>query len=128
MEIFKIVILSLSTLLLLFVGISRLTNPIKTYFKSSGIKLENDPSLLNEMRGTSSVMLFAGIIIALGIFVGKLSFTSHFIAILIFIGFAIGRLISLKADGKPSKQIEQGIIFELVLGVANVFCLISLWG
>lgn len=127
MEIVGIIVLSLSALLLVFVGISRLSNPIKTYLKNSGIQLENDASLLNEMRGVSSVMLFAGIIIALGIFIAKLTLTSHSVAILILIGFVIGRLISLKADGKPSKQITQGIIFELVLGLANIFCLISIW-
>lgn len=126
MEIIRIVILSLSALMLVFVGVMRLSNPIKTYLKSSGIKLENDPSLLNEMRGVSAVMLSAGIIIALGIFIEKLTFTSHIIASLIFVGFAIGRLISLKADGKPNKQISQGILFELVLGAANVFCLINI--
>lgn len=127
MEIIKIVILSLSSLLLVFVGIMRLSNPIETYLKNSGIKLESDASLLNEMRGVSSVMFCAGIIVLLGIFMDKLSFTSHFVAVLIFVGFAIGRLISLKVDGKPSKQITQGILFELVLGLANVFCLISIW-
>ena len=128
MEIIRIVIMSLSALMLVFVGVMRLGNPIITYLKNSGIKLENDASLLNEMRGVSSVMLIAGIIIALGIFLEKLTFTSLFIASLIFLGFAIGRLISLNADGKPSKQITQGIIFELVLGAANVFCLINIWG
>ncbi len=126
MEIIKIVILSLSSLMLVFVGIMRLSNPIKTYAKNSGIKLENDASLLNEMRGVSAVMLCAGIIILLGVFIEKLIFTSFVVASLIFVGFAIGRLISLKADGKPSKQITQGILFELILGAANVFCLISI--
>ncbi|MEW7290646.1 DUF4345 domain-containing protein [Aquimarina sp. 2304DJ70-9] len=126
MEIIRIAILSLSALMLVFVGLMRLSNPIKTYLKNSGIRLENDASLLNEMRGVSAVMLSAGIITALGIFIEKLTFTSHFIASLIFVGFAIGRLISLKADGKPSKQITQGILFELVLGAANVFCLINI--
>ncbi len=125
MEIIKIAILSLSALMLVFVGIMRLTNPIKTYLKNSGIKLENDASLLNEMRGVSAVMLSGGIIIALGIFIEKLTFTSHCIASLIFVGFAIGRLISLKVDGKPSKQIAQGILFEIILGLANIFCLIN---
>ncbi len=126
MEIIKITILSLSALMLVFVGAMRLSNPIKAYLKNSGIKLENDASLLNEIRGVSAVMLSAGIIIALGIFIEKLTFTSHFIALLIFAGFAIGRLISLKVDGKPSKQITQGIVFELVLGAANIFCLITI--
>ncbi|WP_411029987.1 DUF4345 domain-containing protein [Spongiimicrobium sp. 3-5] len=127
MEIVRIVILSLSSLMLVFVGIMRLSYPIKTYLKNSGIKLENDISLLNEIRGVAAVMLCAGVIALLGTFIDKLTFTSHFVASLIFVGFAIGRLISLKADGKPSKQITQGILFELVLGVANVFCLINIW-
>ncbi len=128
MEIIRIAILSLSALMLVFVGLMRLSNPIKTYLKNSGIKLANDASLLNEMRGISAVMFCAGIIILLGTCIGKITFTSHFVASLIFIGFAIGRLISLKADGKPSKQITQGILFELILGTANVFCLIDIWG
>jgi len=128
MDTIRIIILSLSGLLLLFVGTTRLGNPMNAYWKNSGIKLQNDTSLLNEVRGVSAVLFCAGIGIAFGIFIGKLSFTSHFVASLIFIGFAVGRLISLKLDGKPSKQINQGIIVELVLGIANVFCLINLWG
>ncbi|MEQ9265981.1 MAG: DUF4345 domain-containing protein [Balneolaceae bacterium] len=121
MEIIKIVILALSALLLLFVGTMRLFNPIKTYLNSSGIKLENDADLLNEIRGISAVMLCAGIIIVLGIFVPTITFTSFVVGSLIFVGFAIGRLISISADGKPNKQIIQGITFELVLGTANIF-------
>ncbi|WP_459212245.1 DUF4345 domain-containing protein [Aquimarina rhabdastrellae] len=126
MEIIKIVILSLSSLLLIYVGLMRLSNPMKTYLKNSGITLSKDASLLNEIRGMSAVMLSAGILALLGIVFTPLTFTSHVVAALIFLGFAIGRLISLKADGTPSKQITQGIVFELVLGTANILCLMSL--
>ena len=126
MEIIKIIVLSLSGLMLLFVGTMRLSNPIKTYLKNSGIKIEKEASLLNEMRGVSAVMLCAGIIILLGIIIPRLNFSSFVVASLIFLGFAIGRLISIKVDGKPSKQITQGILFELVLGIASVFCLINI--
>jgi len=125
MEIFKIVILSLSGLLLFFVGTMRLINPIKTYLKNSGIKLENDVNLLNEMRGVSSVMLLAGVIILLGTFIPELTLTSHSFAILLFLGFAIGRVLSFGLDGKPNKLIVQGLIFELILGGANTFYLVN---
>jgi len=128
MEIFKIVILSLSGLLLFFVGTMRLINPIKTYLKNSGIKLENDVNLLNEMRGVSSVMLFGGIIILLGTIIPKLTITSFVVATLILIGFAIGRLLSFGLDGKPNKLIVQGLISELVLGTANICCLVNILG
>lgn len=125
MEIFKIVILSLSGLLLFFVGTMRLINPIKTYSKNSGIKLENDVNLLNEMRGVSSVMFLAGVIILLGTIIPELTLTSHSFAILLFLGFATGRVISFGLDGKPNKLIIQGLIFELVLGGANTFSLVN---
>ena len=125
MEIFKIVILSLSGLLLLTVGTLRLSNPIKNYLKNSGINLANDVNLLNEMRGVSSVMLFGGIIILLGTFIPKLTIASFIVATLILLGFAIGRLLSIGLDGKPNKLIVQGLISELVLGAANVFCLVN---
>ncbi|HAS41918.1 MAG TPA: hypothetical protein DCS93_15665 [Microscillaceae bacterium] len=125
MEIIKIIILSLSSLMLVFVGAMRLNNPVKTYAKNSGIELKNDPSLLNEMRGVSAVMLCGGIIILSGVIVPLMTFTSFVVGALVFIGFLIGRLISKRADGKPSQQISQGIVFEFVLGAANVFGLIS---
>jgi len=125
MEILKIVILSLSSLMLFFVGAMRLSNPTKTYLKNSGIKLENDVNLLNEMRGVSALMLCGGIIISLGIIIPSLTQTSFVVASLIFLGFAIGRLVSTVVDGKPNKQLTQGIFFELVLGAANIFGLVQ---
>lgn len=123
MGILNIVVLSLSGLLLLVVGGSRLTNPIKNYLKNAGVKIEEEVNLLNEVRGMSSVMMCGGIIILLGIVIPTLTVTSFVVAILIFIGFAIGRLLSTWLDGKPNKLLTQGLIFELVLGAANIFCL-----
>lgn len=125
MEIFKIVTLSLSGLMLFFVGAMRLSNPIKTYAKNSGIQLENDVNLLNEIRGVAAVMLCAGLIILLGTVVPVLTFTSFIVATLIFIGFAIGRILSMVSDGKPNKQLSQGLVFELVFGALNIACLLS---
>ncbi len=124
MEILKIVILSLSGLMLFFVGAMRLRNPIKTYLKNSGIELDNDVNLLNEMRGVSSVMLFGGVIVLLGTIIPALTVSSLILASLIFLGFGIGRSISVRLDGKPNKLIIQGLIFEVVLGAANVSCLV----
>lgn len=128
MEIFTIVTLALSGLLLLMVGMARLSNPIKNYAKNSGISIANDVDLLNEVRGTSAVMLIGAIVVLLGIFVPEVTLTSHVIAALLFLGFAVGRFVSITADGQPNKKIKQGIVFELVLGAANVICLVSMLG
>ena len=97
MEIFKIVILSISGLLLLYGGISRISNPIKTYLKNSGIKLENEVNVLSEARGVSSVMLFGGIIMLLGTIVPELTLISLVVATLILLGFALGRSMNYPA-------------------------------
>jgi len=124
MEIFNIITLSLSGLLLFFVGTMRLMNPIKAYSKNSGITLDKNADLLNEMRGVSSVMLFGGLLILSGILFSEITFASHIIAILLFFGFAIGRIASISADGKPNKMIIQGLIFELVFGTMNTVCIL----
>lgn len=126
MEVFKIITLSLSALLLLFVNISRLSNPIKTFSKNSGIELPNDTNLLNEVRGVSAMNLCAALLIALGIFMSDVTTPSFVLACLLFIGFALGRMISMAVDGKPSKQLVQGLGFELVFGALNAVCLISI--
>ncbi len=126
MEIFQIVTLAFSGLLIFtFAGILRLINPIKNYLKNSGIKLENEVNLLSEARGMSSVMMFGGIIIVLGIFIPELTIISFAIAILLFLGYAFGRSLSIVLDGKPNKLITAGLISEIVLGAANIFCLIN---
>ncbi|MCE7995675.1 MAG: DUF4345 domain-containing protein [Roseivirga sp.] len=125
METLKIITLSLSGLLLLVVGAMRLSNPIKTYLKNSGIKLEKDVDLLNEMRGISGVMLLGGIIILLGTIIPELTTSSLMVASLLFLGFAIGRILGMVKDGKPNKLLIQGLVFELVFGSASTFCLIT---
>ncbi len=127
METFNIVTLSISGLLIFtFAGILRLIDPIKNYLKNSGIKLENEVNVLSEARGMSSVMMFGGIIIVSGIFIPELTITSFAVAILLFLGYGFGRSLSIFLDGKPNKLLIQGLISEIVLGAANIFCLVNM--
>ncbi len=127
MEIFNIVVLSISGLMLFtLAGLLRLFNPIKNYWKNSGIKIENEVNMLSEVRGMSAVMSLGGIIILLGIIIPELTLTSFVVAILLFGGYAIGRLLSFGIDGKPNKMIIIGLVSELVMGAANAFCLFNI--
>ncbi len=100
-------------------------SPIKNYLKNSGIKLENEVNVLNEARVVGYVMLFSGIIILLGTIVPELTTSSFIVATLIFLGFAFGRSLSIALDGKPNKLLIQGLVSEIVLGVANAYCLVT---
>ncbi len=127
MEIFNIVILSISGLMLFtLAGLLRLINPIGNYWKNSGIKIENEVNMLSEVRGMSALMMFGGIIILLGTLIPELTLTSFVVAILLFGGYALGRLISFSIDGKPNKMIIIGLISEVVFCSLNTFCLVSI--
>lgn len=131
MEIFKIIVLSLSGLMLLFAGAMRLFNPIKSYCLKAysdnpEMKLEGKVDLFNEMRGAGSLTVVAGIIILLGTIIPELRLTSFIVAILIYVGFLLGRLISFSMDGKPNKDLVQGTLFEVFFGALNIFCLVNI--
>jgi hypothetical protein len=120
MEIIESIILGLSGLLLGFVGFMRMINPIETYAKNSGINIQNDANLLNEIRGVGSLMLVAGIIVLLGTVISEITKFSSVVASLIFLGFLVGRAFSILTDGKPNKQLIIGFFSELIFGVANM--------
>ena len=127
MEIINIVVLLISGLLIFTVaGMLRLISPINNFLKLSGIELANDVNLLSEARGICSVMMFGGIIIMLGTVIPELTITSFIVAILLFFGYAFGRILSILLDGKPNKQLIQGLIAEIILGSTNIFCLVNI--
>ncbi|MCD4731386.1 MAG: DUF4345 domain-containing protein [Bacteroidales bacterium] len=129
MEIINIVVLSLSGLLLTYAGSMRLIKPLKslclkTYLDNPNIKLEGKVDVFNEMRAAGASMAFGGVILFLGILIPQLTLASFVVAIVILLGNAIGRVASLSSDGKPNKQLAQGLFSELILGAANIFCLV----
>ncbi len=131
MEIINIVVLALSGLLLTYAGTMRLIKPLKslclkTYLDNPNIKLEGKVDVFNEMRAAGASMAFGGVVLFLGILIPQLTLASFVVAIVILLGNAIGRLVSLSSDGKPNKQLAQGLISELVLGGANAFCLFTI--
>jgi hypothetical protein len=113
-------ILILLGLLLTVIGSWRLFNPI-AFFENSGIVLSNDVGLLSEARATGGALVGFGLVIILGAFNRRLSYTSTIASIVIFLGFGIARLIGFGLDGNPGEGVIQGIVIEFVLGLLAVF-------
>ncbi len=109
-------------LLLIGIGLWRLFDPIG-FFQNSGITLDNQAGLLSEARATGGAVVGFGILILLGAFIQKLSYTSTIAAIVLFLGFGIARLIGFAMDGNPGDGVIQGIIIEFVFGLIAVFAL-----
>lgn len=126
MNIFNIALLSISGLLLTFIGALRLTNPIGTFAKASGITLNNDVDLLSEARGIGGTMMLCGVTMIAGGFIPVLTPSSFAVATVIFFGFALGRSLGYAQDGKPNKLLIQGLGTELILGSLHAFGLFSI--
>ena len=109
-------------LLLTVIGLWRLFDPI-TFFENSGLVLSNDAGLLSEARGAGGVVVGFGIVVLLGAFNQRLSYTSTIAALVVFLGYGIARLIGFSLDGNPGEGVIQGIIIEFFLGLLAVFAL-----
>ena len=109
-------------LLLIGIGLWRLFDPIG-FFQNSGITLDNQAGLLSEARATGGAVVGFGLLILLGAFIQKLSYTSTIAAIVLFLGFGVARLIGFAMDGNPGDGVIQGIIIEFVFGLIAVFAL-----
>ena len=115
-------ILMVLGLILTVIGLWRLFDTI-TFFENSGLVLSNDAGLLSEARGAGGAVVGFGIVVLLGAFNQRLSYTSTIAAIVVFLGFGIARLIGFSLDGNPGTGVIQGIIVEFVFGLLAVFAL-----
>ena len=109
---------------LVVLGSWRLLDPIG-FFDFSGLLLSADAGLLNEARGTGGAIIGFGLLILLGAFKKKLAYTSTIVAIVLFFGFGIARVISVVLDGNPGEALYKGIIGEFVMGSLALFALIK---
>lgn len=129
MESFNIIVLALSGLLLTYAGLNRLIKPMSSlcltmYSKNPDVKLEYKSDVFNEMRSAGSQLLVSGLIILAGIFITQLRLTALVLAASIFLGYAFGRLVAIKKDGKVCKEIMSGLYSEIILGVLNAISLV----
>lgn len=115
-------ILFLSGILLLGIGGVITFIPIE-FNASNGVDLGANISVLSDIRAASMVLLIGGLLILLGIFIPKLTFTSSIIAVLLLLGYGFGRALSMGLDGMPADALFKATIVEFVLGFANLFLL-----
>ncbi len=111
-------------LFLILIGSWRLIDPIAA-FEGLGLTLSEDVGLLNEARGTAGAMIGFGVLILLGAFKKKLTFTSTLIATIFFLSFGVARIMAVILDGNPGNALWTGIISEFTFGFLALFALIK---
>ena len=90
-----------------------------------GIDLVGEINLLSSIRAAGSAFLASGIVIILGVFVPKLTYTSTIIATLMFLSYGIARIFSMAIDGMPADGIVAATVLEMFIGLAGVFALLK---
>ena len=114
------VILFISGLIAISVGGSILFMP-STFYAASGISLNGEVNLLNEIRASGGMIFAIGILIISGVFITRLTFTATVISMLLYLTYALSRIFSMSIDGIPVDTLIQALVLEIVIGILSVF-------
>lgn len=116
------IILFISGLIAAGVGGTILFMPVPFYATNS-IELAGNISLLNETRASGGALLASGILIMIGAFFAKLTFTSAVLSTLLYLSYGLSRILSMAIDGVPAEGLVQAAVLEIVIGIVCVFAL-----
>ena len=116
-----------SGLIAIAIGASTLFAPVGFLGRigPSGIDLGGQIDLLTSIRAAGAAYLASGIVIIIGVFVAKLTFTSTVIATLMFLSYGATRIFSRAIDGMPADAVTAATILEMTIGLAGVFFLLK---
>lgn len=109
-------ILIISGLIVMAVGASLLLTPVAMY-QSVDTDISGMTNLLSDLRATGSSLLILGILIVLGAFIPRLTYTATLVACILFLSYGTARIYSIVVDGMPAELLVQVTILELVVGV-----------
>eukprot|EP00435_Cladocopium_sp_Y103_P077639 s1_g1378.t1 len=120
----------LKTLLLLTgligigIGGAILFEPI-AFHATSGIAVPGDENLLSELRAAGGALLAIGLVVVLGAFVSRLTFTALILATVLYLSYGVSRVTSMILDGLPSSTLLAVTAFELGVGLVCAITLIK---
>lgn len=117
-------ILFISGLIMTGIGGTILFMPV-AFYAGNGIELGGNISLLSEIRAPGGALLASGILIILGAFVAKLTFTSVVISSLIYFSYGISRILSIAIDGMPAEGLVIATAVEIIIGLLGVFAFLK---
>ncbi len=102
------------------IGAFILTAP-HAFYASYGIALGADPSLLSELRAPGAGLAALGGVMLAGIGRSELRQVAMVAALIVFLAFPAGRIVSLLVDGIPSSGIIAALILELAIAAFCIF-------
>lgn len=111
------IILALLALVLAVIGVGAAFVPA-VFYVSYGISVAGLPELASELRGAGMALLLLAVAVATGAVWQRWAFAAAVVAGLVLLGYALGRGISVIADGTPNLAVVAAGVVELVLAGA----------
>lgn len=95
-------------------------------FGSNGVQIGSDPNLLSEIRGPGGVLFITGLVLIAAVMFRQLRGFASGVAAVVFLGTALGRVVSLLAEGMPAPSLQAAFGLEVILGGLCVVLAVSL--
>lgn len=105
-----------------YIGVEILFFPI-SFYVASGFDLGGNVSLLNEIRAPGGALLLSSILIIMGAFIPRLTFTSIILATLLYLSYGLSRILSMVIDGRPVDILIYVSVLEIAIGLVCAFML-----
>ena len=93
---------------------------------SVGINLGDNVNLLSETRAPGGALFAAGMLIISGAFTQRIVHTALVISSLIYLSYAVSRILSMVVDGIPHNTLVAATGYEIVIGLVSLFLLLRL--
>ncbi len=117
-------LLIVSGLIGIGIGAALLFIPV-AFEASAGIILDQNSSLLSEVRAPGGTLFAAGILILTGAFIAEWTSLSLVLSSLFYLSYGISRLLSMARDGVPHQSIIIATVLELVIGILSISALFN---
>jgi multisubunit Na+/H+ antiporter MnhC subunit len=118
---FQKITLGIAGVTALSIGSLILATP-HAFFASYGIALEDNPSLMSELRAPGAGIATLGAIMLAGVVRSAWSQVALVAALTVYLAFPVGRLVSLAVDGIPSTGVLGALGVEVAIAA---LCLVA---
>lgn len=95
------------------------------FHATGGIVIGSDENLLSEMRAAGGALFACALIVMLGAFVSRLTYTALVLSTVLYLSYGISRLVGMVLDGLPSTNLIAVTAFELAVGLVCALALVN---
>lgn len=95
------------------------------FHATGGIVIGSDENLLSEMRAAGGALFACALIVMLGAFFSRLTFTALVLSTALYLSYGTSRLVGMALDGLPSTNLIAVTAFELGVGLICALALVN---